>query len=410
VIGYRDAVGVTIRPIEESEYGLFSRCLARTFGFDHNEEVSARFRSLLDLQRTVVAFDGSDLIGTCAAFSYHVTVPGGAVPMGGTTVVTVQPTHRRRGVLRAMMAEHLEEIAGRGEPLAGLWASESSIYGRFGFGIAALQHRVKIDARAVEFREPAPRGGVGILEADDAGRLLPDVFERVRPSRPGMLTRTESWWTNRVLFDPEFRRGGATARRFVAFSGDDGLEGYAMYRQSRDADSMTGEVVLQELIAATPAAHHGLWRFLLRLDLFPSLRYWNMPVDDELPWRVTDPRRVERSIVDSLWLRILDVPKALAGRRYRSGGTVVIEVEDAFRPATAGRFALEASADGASCAPTTAPPDVTLPVDVLSSIYLGAPMLPAFARAGVASGAPEAIDLIHRLFTWDPQPWCQEVF
>ncbi len=402
---------LTVRPITESEVGTFRRRMSRGFGADLKDEDNSRFLQAIDLKRTIAAFDGNDLIGTCAAFTFDVTVPGGALPMGGTTMITVQATHRRRGVLRAMMRAHLDEVRDRGEPLSGLWASETSIYGRFGYGLAAEGYVTRLSANTIQFIGDPPEGAVTLVESDDAKAFLPQVYERVRPTRPGMMTRSDARWKTEFFYDSEHHREGRTAKRFAIFHGATGPEGYAIYRQKEKwEDFPDGEVYVLELIAATPESHEGLWRFLSSIDLFPNVRYWNAPVDDELPWRVTEPRRIQRTIGDSLWVRLMDIPKALAGRSYREAGRLVLEVRDPFLPHNDGTYELEASPRSASCRRCDREPDLELDVDVLAAIYLGGHRITTLSRAGLVRGTDDALATASRLFPWDPAPWCPENF
>ena len=407
---------LTVRPITESEVDAFRTKLSRGFGVDwHEEEDSTRFLQVVDLDRTVCAFDGDELIGTCAAFPFEVTVPGHApgntLPMGGTTMVTVQATHRRRGVMRAMMRAHLDEVRERGEPLAGLWASESSIYGRFGYGLAAEGCEMKLDARAIRFVGDPPPGSVRLVEPADAETIFPALYERVRPTRPGMLSRSDVWWSTRILCDPKHNRHGQSAKRHAVYGDTSGPEGYAIYRQKEKwEDFPDGEVHVLELVAATPEAHEGLWRFLTGIDLFPHVKYWNLAVDDELPWRVTDPRRVQRWVADSLWLRLIDIPAALGGRVYSAAGRLVLDVRDPFMPDNEARYELEAGPDGAEARRTTAAPDLELPVDALGALYFGAHSVTTLAAAGRVGGSEEALATAARMFAWPRRPWCPEDF
>ncbi len=402
----------TIRPIEESEIQTFRAKMARGFGYDlHNEDDPNRLFRILDVARTVCAFDGQEMIGTCGAFSLDLTVPGATLPMGGTTVITVQPTHRRRGVLRAMMQAHLKEIQDRGEPLAGLWASESSIYGRFGYGLAAQGYELKLDGKAIQFADDVSAGSIKLLEPEEARGLLPDVYERVRPTRPGMFSRSDTWWEAEPFYDPEHRRRGKSAKRYALHVGAAGADGYAIYRQKDEwTDFPKGEVHILELVASTLSAHKALWRFLTSIDLYPNVRYWNAPVDDELPWQVTDPRRVQRSICDSLWLRLIDIPRALAGRSYSDDGQLVLGVRDAFLPENDGGYELDVTSGSAQCRRTSAPADIELSAEALGATYLGAHRFTALARAGLVHGDAEALATADRLFSWDRLPWCPEVF
>jgi predicted acetyltransferase len=403
---------LTVRPIEEAEFQAFRAKLARGFGSDpHPDEDGQLFRKTLALDRTICAFDGAEMVGTCAALTFDLTVPGGVLPMGGTTIVTVQPTHRRRGVLTAMMGAHLAEIQGRGEPLAGLWASETPIYGRYGFGLAAEKYDLKLDAPTIRFRGEAPEGAVRLVEPSEAERVLPPLYDRIRPTRAGLLTRSDAWWTMRHFYDPEHRRKGQSARRFVVHSAGDRADGYAVYRQtSRMGAFPAGTVHVLEVMAADDQAHEALWRYLTRIDLFPDVEYWNLPVDDELPCRVTDSRRVQRSISDSLWLRVMDVPRALEGRGYAGRGRLVLDVRDPFLPDNGGRYLLDVSPEGSSCTRTEQDADLELGIDALAALYLGGNRAAPMARAGVVRGTPSALAAADRLFAAERAPWCAEMF
>ncbi len=405
-------MNLTVRPIDESEKQAFRRQLSRGFGFDlHKDDDPERLFRTLDVQRTICAFDDEEMIGTCGAYSLDLTVPGATLPMGGTTVITVQPTHRRRGVLRAIMQAHLREIQERGEPLAGLWTSESSIYGRFGYGLAAQCYELKLDSKAIQFTDDVPAGSVKLIELEDAQKLFPDVYERVRPTRPGMFSRSDAWWETETFYDPEHRREGKSAMRFAIHEGGSGVDGYAIYRQKGEwNDFPNGEVHVKEIITSTLAAHRALWQYLANIDLFPDVRYWNAPMDDELHWQVTEPRRVQRSISDTLWLRIIDIPRALAGRRYCGSGKIVFGVQDSFMPANSGRYELDANSDDAQCSATSANADIELSVQTLGAVYLGGHRFTELMRAGLIQGDPAVLATADRMFSWDRQPWCPEVF
>jgi predicted acetyltransferase len=402
---------LTVRAITDSEVETFRHRISRGFGGDSKEEDSTRFRKVFEIPRTVAAFDGDEMVGTGGAFTFDVTVPGSTLPMGGTTIITVQPTHRRRGVLTAMMRYHLDEIRGRGEPLAGLWASEASIYGRFGYGQTVEGLQTKVDGRTIEFIGGPPPGRVRLVEPEVAAAPMRAVFEQVRPCRPGVFTRSDDWWEWRVLADPEAWREGRSMKRYALYEGATGVEGYAVYRQKEKWDDFPeGTVHVNEVLATTPDAHHALWRYLTRIDLFPNVSHWNLPMDDELPWLVTESRRVVRTVSDSMWLRLLDIPRALGERAYGGAGRIVLGVRDPFLPENDGRYELDAAPDGATCRRTDAAADVELAVDTLAALYLGAHGFTTLARAGLVGGDGEALATADRVFAWPTAPWCPEVF
>lgn len=224
-------MSLTIRAIDPSEVEAFRAAMGLCFGFDPVPDRLTHFEKLFEADRSRCAFDDGHLVGTAGAFSLDMTVPGATVRCGGTTMVSVLPTHRRRGVLRKMMGAHLDDVREREEPIAALWASESSIYGRFGFGQASVELDVTIPREHVRFHRLAPEPDpVRIVSAEEARRLVQPVFEAVRMRTPGFYARTEDWWSERFFFDPPDRREGATSYRYaVAFRGRRPV-GYAQYR------------------------------------------------------------------------------------------------------------------------------------------------------------------------------------
>ena len=404
-----------VRTITDDDALVFRSRVSTGFGTDVEDDDAARerFQAIFELDRTLAAFDGDEMIGTGAGFSLGVTVPGGAeVAMGGTTVITVQPTHRRRGVLRSLMGRHLDDVAEHGEPLAGLWASESSIYGRFGYGPATWRHVAKVDARAVQLRQTSMTGAIRILESEEADPVLRSLYESARPGRSGMLTRSDAWWTHRLLADPESWREGKSKLRHVVFEESGTVTGYATYRQKSSWDDFLadGEVNVTEVVVTTQDAHTALWAFLTNIDLFPRVEWWNMPTDDPLLWKVGDRRRINQKVVDGLWVRVMDVPAALSARTYDRDGVVTFELNDPTRPQTSGTYRLEVADGVGNCSQVDATADVSFHAEILGSLYLGGGDALAMAGSGRIDGEPAAVTMLHRIFRSDQPPWCPEVF
>jgi predicted acetyltransferase len=405
-----------IRTITADDADLFRSRLSRGFGRDSDDDDAARerFEATFDFDRTFAAFDGDDIVGTCAAFSLGLTVPGGAeVPMGGTTIITVQPTHRRQGVLRRLMDRHLDEVADRDEPLAGLWASEATIYGRFGYGQATHRHMAKIENGGVVFRRPpAESTRVRLVEPDEAEKLLPPLYDSVRVTKPGMLTRSKEWWASRIFADPESWRGGKSAHRYLVCDVDGAPAGYAIYRQDAKWDDFvaTGEVDVVEVVSSDPTAHLGMWSFLTSIDLFPKVSWWNMPLDDPLAVTITDTRKLRRTLSDALWIRLMDVAVALEARSYECDGVVTFSIADRTRPENEGTYRLEVADGAASCSRTSDIAELSLDTEVLGHLYLGGGDALAMAAAGRLVGGHGPIATLHRMFRTDSPPWCNEVF
>jgi predicted acetyltransferase len=403
-----------VRPITEDERAQFRRLMELAFGFEFTDEDAKSFNAILEIERAIGAFDGNQMIGTAGAFSLEMTVPGGVAPVAGTTMVSVLATHRRRGALRQMMRAHLDEARGHGDVLAALWASESSIYERFGFGSAVTMVDAEIDSRYAALRGPPKgSGSVRLVEVAEAKRLLPIVFQQTRHLRPGIFDRSEVWWEQRVFRDPEKRRRGATSYRYAVYEENGPPRGFVQYRAKEDWDDddlPTGEVRISDLQAIDLAAADSLWRYISSIDLIRQISYWNLPIDEPLPWLLKDPRRLIRRISDSLWVCPIDIPAALAARKYPRSGRLVIGVHDDFNTWNTGTYLLEAEGDEVTCTATTTAPEVRFTASDLGAIYLGGVRLLTLAAAGRVEGSPEDVRRADALFSWHPAPWCQEVF
>lgn len=400
------AGALPMRSITAEEYPAFATAVETAFALEARPADIALWRRITELDRTVAAFDGSRIVATGTADSLEVTVPGGAaVRMAGITAIGTLPTHRRRGLLTRTMRRLLDDARDRGEPLAGLWASEAVIYGRFGFGWAASGLHVTVDTRRAAFTAPPDlRGRMRLLDEAEARAMLPRIYEQARPGTPGMLSRSSARW-EWAFHDPEHLREGA-GRQFIVADRD---RGYARYRvkEAEGPAGPDGTLIVQELVAADDDALAGLWRYLLDVDLVSTVQARDRPVDDPLPLLLLDPRQAVTGVSDSLWVRVLDVPAALAARTYPADGALVLEVRDDFCPAVGGTFLLEARDGRSRCAPTGAAPDLSLAARDLGALSLGGVRPSQLARAGrVTAHRPGALAVADRLFPTAPAPWC----
>jgi predicted acetyltransferase len=403
-----------IRPIVAEEFEAFAKADAAAFSFDYNPDAFDDTKEIMELERTLAAFDGEEIVGTAAIFSWDLAVPGGSLPAAGVTWVSVKPTHRRQGILSQVMRRQLEDVRERGEAIAALWASESIIYGRFGYGLAAQGVELEIDrTRTALAHEPRACGRVRLVERQEALRAWPAVYERVRAQQPGAYTRSETWWKHKTL--PEKDRSGTRGfggRFYVQYEEDGEALGYARYRVKGDNQQgvPNGTLAVQELMAANDAAYSALWRYLFGVDLIGTIQAHQRPADEPLFWMLADPRRLARHPADSLWVRLVDVPAALEHRRYAVAGSIVLGVRDAFCSWNEGRYELEAGAEGARCRPTTAEADLTLSAADLGAAYLGGARLSTLRRAGRVEGDDEALRRADAMFSWDVAPWCPAGF
>ncbi len=341
------------------------------------------------------------------------TVPGARLPCAGVTWVSVRPTHRRQGILTAMMRAQLDHVRERGEPIAMLWASESSIYGRFGYGLAAEGIELRIDRnRTVLAHVTRAPGRVRFVAREDALAAWPSVYERARQDIPGMHSRGAAWWEHRIFREPEFPAPGFSSSFFVQYEEAGQVLGYVRYRiKESEADgSATSTLAVRELMAATGAAYSALWQYVFGVDLIGTIKAEWRRVDEPLYHMLADPRRLVRRPTDTLFCRIVDPVAALSGRCYAAEGQCVIEVTDAFAPWVAGRYLLEGGPAGATCTPTTREPDITLSSTELGAVFLGGTRLAPLWRAGPVHGSPGAIARADAMFSWHTLPWAPEIW
>lgn len=379
----------TVRTATDDDWPAIELLENTGFGTVLHPDGVAAFRSLVPADGTVVACDGTTVIGVAFYLDLRLTVPGGAIlPAAGISGVVVAPTHRRRGVLRAMYDELHRRIADSGYPIAVLTASEGGIYGRFGYGPATVDHQLSVDRRFAVLHADAPDpGGVRLVKPAVCGGDFAAVYDRWRATTPGALVRPQPLWDDLLADRLEDRVGGTAL--FALLHPD----GYALYRV-HGAQPKTARV--EELRAVTAAAHAALWRTLLGLDLIQDVVVGTYP-DDPLPYLLTDSRLARTTgRKDHMWLRMMDVPAVLQARRYGCELSVVLQVHDQFR-GDGGRFALTVRDGRASCARTETPADVELDLDVLGSLYLGAYRASAMARAGRLRCAADAAAVVRRL-------------
>jgi predicted acetyltransferase len=393
------------------------------FAMEQSPETLAIVPDTLQWGRTmgVDAPDGA-LAAVHASYRFTLPVPGGAVPCSGLTWVGVRPDHRRRGLLSAMIGAHFERSAARGEPVSALFAAEAGIYGRFGYGQAAADVRLSLP-RGASLRPVAGSERLTVrlatLDADVHADLVDDVHRAAGAGRPGWVTRdTPELRRNHVVDPPAWREGGERMRLATVHAPDGAPVAYALLRRKEKWEHGGPQytVSLRAAAAASPAAAHRLWTFLLDLDLTVRVESPMLPLDDPLLALLVDPRGALPRLGDNLWVRLLDVPTALTARRYCAPVDAVLEVSDDLLPANAGRWRLTTAPSGdggwaATVTRTDESPDLRLDVRELGAAYLGHPVLTAAARAGLAEEArPGAAHTVAAAFGWPVAPLCSWVF
>lgn len=404
---------IEVRPIEPGEFDEFMRVASLAFGHEPIEEEIQAERLIFEIDRSLAAFDGTAIAGETMVASFQLTVPGGVLPTAGVTSVGVSPTHRRRGVMTALTRRQLDDTRERGEPLAALYASEAAIYGRFGYGLASFKAELEIERAFTAFAGPEhEHRRIRAIGKEDALAAYPAIFEAVRPHRPGFHARSEAWWKYNFE-DLERDREGYNQYLYAICDGPEGSDGYVVYRTKSDWSQgyANGTADVIELMAANTDAYAALWRYVFDLDLMARTAAWLRPVDEPLMHMLAEPRRLRFKIEDGLWVRLVDVPAALAGRRYATEGNVILEVKDAFCPWNEGRYELEGGPEGADCRPSSAEPELELSAADLAAVYLGGVRFDTLRQAGrVIENKPGAVQGADAMFTWDPPPWCPDMF
>lgn len=413
---------LTVRPLAPPDIPDWLRALNTGFlrpPTVSKEETEARGAGLV-LPRTLGAYDGDRCVATFRSFPQELTVVGGAtVPADAISSVTVSPTHRRRGLLTRMMEADLAAAKDRGDVVATLIAAEYPIYGRYGFGPVTTTAEWTIDVARTgldpRWAGPGDGGRVDLVDAEDVRRDGPGLHERFRRGRPGAINRDDRWWqintgVLRLSGDPwkepfhaAYRSASGEIEGLVSYESDDHWD---------DSNQPQNTATVNWLIAVTPAAERALWRFLCSVDWIARVKTGGRAPDDLVPQFLPDPRAARITTQsDWLWVRILDVVRALEARTYGAAGTLVLEVTDESGPA-GGRYRLQAAADGtATCAPTTEDAQLTVPVADLATLWLGddsAERLVALGR--VRERQEGAASVADALLRTSRRPWCPDIF
>jgi predicted acetyltransferase len=402
-------MGYSVRVGTPQDFEAIARLMLLAFHDSAEDDQWAQgVRLVFEPSRSLVAVDGVEIVGHVGAYTRDLTVPGSVMPAAFVTMVGVAGTHRRKGIARQLLVRQLHDARAAGEALAVLWASEGRIYPRFGYGMATRKLTLDVQTREVSLggpREPQGRVRVGVPQelVKDAVR----VYDSVRPQRPGYASRPGRWW-DFLLQDPPSRREGGGPRRMVVHDGPSGVDGYALYRvrASWQPGGPNGQVDVHHLVAGNPVAYKELWRWLLDIDLTRGVNLAYGSLEEPLLDMVDEPSRLRARLSDGLWLRVLDVQAALAGRRFVTQPDLVIEVTDPLIAENNGRFLLDGTrASGERV------PDLALDIATLGGLFLGGGSAGALTEAGrIVELRPGAVAEADAAFRWHRAPVGIEAF
>ena len=375
-----------------------------------NEDAVKHWLRVLPHERAHAGFDGERIVAGAGAFPFDLFIPGGQVKAAGVTMTGVLPTHRRRGYLRGLQRSLLDDARARGEPVAVLWATEDTIYGQFGYGMASMSGEIDVPReRTRPFAAVASLGETRLVPLEEAEPLIAPVYDRVARVTPGMYIRTPEWWQDRVLNDMEWKRRGGGFMQCVVLEIGGKPAAYALYRMNAffERGLQTGNIFVVEAMGDTPEATHAIWRYLLDIDWLARVKANLLPLDHPLLLSLADPRRLNFLVREGLWVRPIDVGAAFSARGYATDDAIVVDVADEFCPWNAGRWRI--SRGGAK--QTTDAPDLACDVASLGCVYLGGFTFAQLARSlRMKEMRAGAIARADAMFRTDRAPWCPEIF
>lgn len=404
-----------LRPVAPDEFATFVHTGEAAFGERVSGAQVEHERAVFEFDRSLAAFDdGGRLVGTSGAFTTRQRVPGTELDVAVVTWVSVARDQRRRGILTAMMRGLYGQARERGEPLLSLFASEASIYGRFGFGPATHDAFVTLERRATRIREDAPSGGVlRAIERRGAAATLGPIYAAARAGYTGMPSRSAGWWDYQVLHDEPEPSPGVGPKEVAVHERGGRLDGYVVSRlRDRDPDGVSDRTLdVLELVALTPEAHTDLWRYCLDADLSQRLLAHRRPRSEALAHLLVDPRQARADVYDGLYLAFVDLPSALGARRWTGSDRLRIEVLAPFWPDAAGTWELAVTDGHATSTRTSAEADLVVDAPALAMAYLGETRPHALRLAGrLRERTDGASGRLDRLLGATEPPWAPEDF
>jgi predicted acetyltransferase len=357
----------------------------------------------------LIALEDGEIVGSTSSQLLELTIPGpGTLPAAKINLTGLLPTHRRAGIASELMRRQLANLQARGEPVAVLTTSQSGVPSAHGFSPATESMAVALQPRrGVPRTAEAPTYRLRIVRSEEARRLIPALYDEHRLRQVGQVSRRPEFWSE-WFEDLPLVRIGPSARFAVVAERAGQPVGYLTYRLSYGAlrENPVDTLFVEDLIAAG-GARRELWRYCMSFEQAAEVKAWNVPVDDPLRW-MPGTSRVARTTAlrPFLYLRLIDVRRALVARSYAGEGSVVLEVKDDVLPSNTARYRLQADSTGTACEPTERPADIQLGINELAAVYLGAVQFSTLARAGLVTVLSEqALALADALFSVTPRPW-----
>jgi predicted acetyltransferase len=411
---YADDIEISVATADD--WDELYDCLGTAFNEKGEPEVAEAERLSFEPERFLLVRRDGRIVGTSGILTRRMAVPGAVVPTAHVTGVSVAATARRQGILTRMMHRQFGDIRAAGEPIAALWASEGRIYQRFGYGLACRLVRCTADTREVTVTAPiAGKGRLREGTVEQYREAIVALHDEVYPRRPGWSQRKPRHVDYRLVDTPAFRRG-AGPLRVVVHEGDRGIDGYALWRVTDDwnGSGPNGDVRIVELCSSSPEAYAALFRFLFTIDLTRTTSFMGT-LDEPIASMVNEPRRLDATVTDALWVRLIDPAAALTARRYATDIDIVLDIRDDVIPANSGLFRLTGSPDAARCVAaeesTVDDADLSCDIRALGAAYLGGTSLQSLADAGkITELRPGALRRASVAFGWHRMPGALEVF
>lgn len=377
--------------------------------------------ALRPLSRRVAVSLEQRIFGGAFAYDFQMSLPGGAcVPVAGLAGVSVSPPFQGKGGLTAMMREHLQQCRAHGDAASVLMASESGLYGRFGYGVATEMAQWNLNSREFRLaRDHIADGDVRLInEAQDAADTVALIYEQSVAMGSGALHRSSAWWKLVLACDKSSWIGAGAQFVAVHYNTSGVADGYALYAIDERSETATGHGRLSctcnvsELVALNANAEMALLSYLSSIAWVREVVWAVAPVNPVVRHFMADPRQLwQQARLDMMWLRPLNLPALFDQRLYARDGELVIDYHDPLFDDLSGYWKLVVR-DGAgmlhkatSAEHRQSPRAVSLSSEVLGAIILGTSRIAELSSIGKITGSADSIRLFDQVMLTDKVPF-----